>query len=319
MKNSPDKTPKPELPRAKKVIALAKEIINPPEQVDILKKLTELIANDTSYQESLLELLSELESVRKHIDDQLENTVPIDDMTEEQICTAYRQLTTKMSQTNRFLLEKVLKLKLSELLNRLHSLRDPLTGLLSRGALMEEEIPRIVSDILRHGRGVSVFLIDIDHFKNVNDSLGHEKGDIILRKIAEIIHEHLRESDVCGRLGGEEFLIVSPDTTSVDMYNIAERIRKSVEEAKLLQETTLPSLTVSIGCSRMEVSDVESLMKVVGDKVQQLAQKEKMTMEVQRKERNQTLLQLFPKGADRAMYKAKKEGRNRIAVLPFEK
>ena len=84
------------------------------------------------------------------------------------------------------------------------------------------------------GRAFSVLLLDIDHFKLVNDTHGHGAGDDTLRAFAQRVREHLRQGDTCARYGGEEFVVVLPGTTLVAALEVAERLRQGVAEASLM-------------------------------------------------------------------------------------
>jgi two-component system cell cycle response regulator len=156
---------------------------------------------------------------------------------------------------------------------------DPLTGLLNRRAFnqwMEHEGPRAH----RYAHPLSLALLDIDHFKSVNDRHGHDAGDAVLVKVALVVRESLREADIVARWGGEEIVIALPDTDHDGALRACERVRAAIEAARI----TTPSgstlaVTASIG--------VASLLKA-----------EQMAALVAR--------------ADAAMYRAKAGGRNRV-------
>jgi len=103
-------------------------------------------------------------------------------------------------------------------------------------------------------------MVDVDRFKKVNDVLGHQAGDVVLRKIANILRSSVRACDVVGRYGGEEFLIVLPEVSLNKAVRIAERIRKKVEKSNLASNLRV---TVSIGVAELKDSDesVNSLLK----------------------------------------------------------
>lgn len=107
-----------------------------------------------------------------------------------------------------------------------------------------EELDRELSRAQRHGHSLSVLLIDVDHFKRVNDDLGHETGDAALRAIASTLQACLRPSDRVGRWGGEEFVIILPETDHAGARIAAERIREAVENASILNDRPI---TVSVG------------------------------------------------------------------------
>ncbi len=120
------------------------------------------------------------------------------------------------------------------------SLYDPLTGLANR-RMMDIHLTKLQIESKRSDKKFYVLMLDIDYFKKYNDTHGHEAGDIILSKVANIFKKTIRESDLTARYGGEEFLIAISDTRAEKIGTIAERIRKQVEE-----ET---DVTISIGVS----------------------------------------------------------------------
>ena len=126
------------------------------------------------------------------------------------------------------------------------AITDGLTNIYVRRHFLErlnEEVARS----RRHHLKLSVLMIDIDHFKQCNDTYGHLVGDIILRDIVRIMKEQVRQIDLVGRYGGEEFVIALPDTNKASAGGIAERLRQSIEkhEFKAYDETI--TTTVSIG------------------------------------------------------------------------
>jgi diguanylate cyclase (GGDEF)-like protein len=153
---------------------------------------------------------------------------------------------------------------------------DSLTNALTRRQLTEvclQELQRCQ----RHGRVMSVLLIDLDHFKAINDSRGHQAGDQVLVQFADAVHTLLRSADVMGRLGGEEFVVLLPETSMDVAQVVAERIRSKVAEM-----TEPSAFTVSIGVTTN---------LPVGDSVDALMAR-----------------------ADAAMYRAKELGRNQVVL-----
>ncbi len=122
---------------------------------------------------------------------------------------------------------------------------DALTGLAYRRhflMLAEQELSRVV----RYGGLLSLLMIDIDHFKRVNDTYGHQIGDLALQKLGSVFRETLRDIDVVGRLGGEEFTVVLPQTDSETATDVAERIRRTLDTTEIPLERRLPlHLTLS--------------------------------------------------------------------------
>ncbi len=167
--------------------------------------------------------------------------------------------------------------------NRLLSqiaIRDPLTNLVNRRHFLELASAELVR-AQRNGRLFSILLMDIDHFKLVNDTFGHLVGDEVLRGVAEWISTLLRSTDVLARYGGEEFILLMPETDEVQAAILAERIRAEVEWRPFMVETREIRVTLSIGCAEADIRD--------------------------------TVPQLLDR-ADKALYRAKNAGRNRTAV-----
>jgi two-component system, cell cycle response regulator len=141
-------------------------------------------------------------------------------------------------------LQDELKAKMTEL-DRLAS-TDALTGLYNRRFFYQ----RFEEEIARAGRNASsmcLIYLDIDHFKAINDSYGHLSGDLVLQQVARIMTRMLRRSDVLGRIGGEEFMILLPETAGLQGQRIAERLRKRVEQTPFLCKDIQIEVTVSLG------------------------------------------------------------------------
>lgn len=129
-----------------------------------------------------------------------------------------------------------------------HAATDPLTGLFNRRWL-DEMLPRQMACCIEGGQPFSLFIADIDFFKDFNDSYGHLAGDQAIKAIARVISNNLRKSDMAVRFGGEEFLVLLPGSDRLGAANIAERIRVAVKETALRHTDgrELPAVTVSIG------------------------------------------------------------------------
>ncbi|MFP5502288.1 MAG: GGDEF domain-containing protein, partial [Candidatus Sericytochromatia bacterium] len=160
------------------------------------------------------------------------------------------------------------------------SLRDPLTGLLNRRTL-DDALMRMVAFARRSGHPLSLLMLDLDHFKRVNDTHGHEAGDAVLKAFASVLSGSLRASDMAVRYGGEEFLAVLPDTGTDAALGVAEKLRRAVENLAIPMGEAVVRPTVSIGVATLAAG--ESGEALIGR-------------------------------ADRALYRAKGEGRNRAAV-----
>lgn len=137
------------------------------------------------------------------------------------------------------------KERLAAELERL-SLQDPLTGLYNRRYL-DQHFAQLLEVSATQGRTVGVALLDIDHFKNVNDQFSHLLGDQVLRQTALLLLEHLRQTDISARFGGEEFLIIFPDTTTEHAALLCERLRSKIEAFAWQRLHQHLSVTVSLG------------------------------------------------------------------------
>lgn len=155
------------------------------------------------------------------------------------------------------------------------SVTDALTGLYNRRRL-SEALSSEYARFERYGQGFSIVLLDIDHFKNVNDTFGHPAGDAVLQAFAAILKNSSRNPDILGRWGGEEFLVILPDTDRAAALRFAERVRCAVEGYVFPIETRL---TASLGVAAI----------TQGEALHDLIQR-----------------------ADRALYRAKEAGRNRV-------
>jgi diguanylate cyclase (GGDEF)-like protein len=130
---------------------------------------------------------------------------------------------------------------------REQAVRDPLTGQLNRrgGA---EQLDREIARAHREQRPLSVAMVDVDHFKQVNDRFGHDVGDAVLRSLAGTMAEHLRAYDFVARWGGEEWLAVMPGASQADGVGIIERVRAAIESSR---PDGLPPVTVSAGVEQL--------------------------------------------------------------------
>lgn len=132
-------------------------------------------------------------------------------------------------------------------LNRM-SRTDSLTGLYNRWHL-DDVIARDNSTVRRHGDQLSIVLMDIDHFKHVNDTYRHPAGELVLVEFARRMTDQLRAGDIAGRWGGEEFLIILPRTDIAGALLVAERVRVATAATPVIAATTSIPVTVSGGCA----------------------------------------------------------------------
>ncbi|MCM2328684.1 MAG: sensor domain-containing diguanylate cyclase [Lysobacter sp.] len=143
---------------------------------------------------------------------------------------------------------------------------DPLTGLANRRHFMEVADAELARS-RRYDTPLSMLMIDIDHFKEVNDAHGHRAGDRVLQQLARTCLEILREVDVAGRVGGEEFAILLPETEVEGAFEVAERLRTAVAAAEVPREEGLPiRVTISIGVAAMDAAtNLDTLMSQADD------------------------------------------------------
>ncbi|GAB5382514.1 MAG: sensor domain-containing diguanylate cyclase [Aliiglaciecola sp.] len=156
---------------------------------------------------------------------------------------------------------------------------DGLTGVFNR-RYWEETFALEHKRIMRNGQPGAVIMLDIDHFKKVNDTYGHPAGDYIIKTLAEIVKKSVRETDVCGRYGGEEFAILLPETTAENAMVVAERIRTVCEKMVPVYEGTEIRFTVSLGIADFDKKYKDHMV--------------------------------WLEKADQALYKSKEGGRNRV-------
>lgn len=164
------------------------------------------------------------------------------------------------------LLRRELEFKQKELLEvnaKLQKLAftDGLTGLRNRRSL-QEELSSNIALFTRLSQPLSLLLLDIDHFKNINDTFGHLTGDRVLQEVGLILKEESREEDIAARYGGEEFAVILPNTDQSEALKIAERIRLRVESTNW----TIPTVTISIGAATLVSGDTENTLQSRADR-----------------------------------------------------
>ncbi|MFA5214703.1 GGDEF domain-containing protein [Sulfuricurvum sp.] len=137
------------------------------------------------------------------------------------------------------------------------SIIDQLTGIYNRRKL-DECIGNEVQKAKRYQRALTLLMIDIDYFKNVNDTYGHQLGDYALTTVAQILSQNIRTSDLIGRYGGEEFMIICPETSKNGAADIGEKLRQAISDYNF---NTLGHLTISIGVAELKTDDtIEALI-----------------------------------------------------------
>jgi two-component system cell cycle response regulator len=138
------------------------------------------------------------------------------------------------------------ELKLLNLKLKHEATHDPLTGVLNRRAILDNLTKELIRAKRRNTK-LSIGLCDIDHFKNVNDRHGHQVGDDVLCSFVKVMQNTLRPYDLLGRYGGEEFLLVMPDSTMSAEEGLYERLRAKIADHKMMTRSGEVSITVSIG------------------------------------------------------------------------
>jgi diguanylate cyclase (GGDEF)-like protein len=183
-----------------------------------------------------------------------------------------KSLQDKLKQSNQMLLEL--------------SHTDPLTGLNNRRSMMEA-LDKEFERSTRTQSPLSLLMLDIDHFKKINDNFGHQQGDKVLQSLAALLKEHLRQYDLATRFGGEEFALILPETSEKDACLVAERIRQSIQELELDDLPTHFRMTASIGLA----TSPNEVMATPDDLIRE---------------------------ADDALYNAKRRGRNRVERMEIK-
>jgi len=175
-------------------------------------------------------------------------------------------------------LQDLARLVVDELELRLLACVDSLTGALTKRAFLSDAT-REFQRAKRHSRDLGLIMLDIDHFKRINDTYGHPAGDHVLRQVADVCRAALRSSDVIGRFGGEEFAIVLPET-SVACKDVAEALRQRIAASEVAHQAKSIRVSASLGATTLADTDRE-LMDMISR-------------------------------ADEALYRAKSAGRNRV-------
>lgn len=163
---------------------------------------------------------------------------------------------------------------------------DDLTGLLTLRPFYRE-LERELARSERLGLNLAVLMMDIDHFKDVNDTYGHQVGSMVLKECGRLIRQALRYNDAAARYGGEEFIAYLPNTAATVGHSVAERVRRAIEGYAFEYRESRPPVTISIGIAMypIDAGDVESLVRA----------------------------------ADEALYRAKDRGRNRVVEFSGER
>ena len=180
-------------------------------------------------------------------------------------------------------LNKVIGIIIEKYKLRLSASIDKLTGTLTRKYL-EEALDEQIEVASQTGSKFSLIMYDLDHFKMINDKFGHRTGDYALKRVCDVVMNNLRETDIVGRYGGEEFIVILPDTGIEDAELVAEKLRKKIEQEKILDNRR--DVTVSLGVTAYPLH---------GEWQDELVER-----------------------VDQALYVAKQQGRNRYAIWNSE-
>ena len=261
-----------EVDTIQKNIAIQKETLLQEEKkiAEKEKGLKHLLASHQEKQQAITKANDDLEALNKEIEAQNKNLVQKEGTISIQRVAIGAMLV--LFGIIAFLIRYVVKQ--NGLLNAL-SRTDPLTGLLNRRVLMER-MDQEVQKYNRYQTPFSILFIDVDHFKMINDTFGHDKGDRVLKLIGSLMNQHTRSTDVCVRWGGEEFMVLAVNTDLKNSLQLAEHFRSAIENYDF---EIGRKVTVSIGVSSVNKGqNKEEMIKV----------------------------------ADKALYTAKATGRNRI-------
>jgi diguanylate cyclase (GGDEF)-like protein len=191
-----------------------------------------------------------------------------------------KSMEAKVYKAEQYITESLAVIETKRLMRSLKdsALIDPLTGMNNRRYL-QEFTEKIVAGVLRRGKTIGLIMCDLDYFKQVNDTYGHNAGDIVLREVSKNIRQSVRDADIVIRFGGEEFLALLLDVDQGESFAIAEKIRENIQHLKIKIPDDIVQKTISLGVSEFPV-DAETLWSCI-------------------------------KFADVALYRAKEEGRNR--------
>lgn len=256
-----------------------------PGQLPIEEHLSQLLEAPEHQQNPLHAPLSELWLEHRELINRLDRITHISDAYQSLAREKELTLTERVNRQLRQL-EKIARIsdRYQHMMHDLNlalreaSTHDMLTGLPNRRLLIE----RLKEETERHrrsGKAFSVAMLDIDRFKLVNDEYGHDSGDAVLIELARVLEAEIREHDICGRWGGEEFLVLLPDTDQQAAHSVMERLRKAIEQLQVRINSSALSVTTSIGLAQQQQGDSYS----------------------------ETINR-----ADRALLEAKRSGRNRL-------
>ncbi|MDD3814529.1 MAG: GGDEF domain-containing protein [Desulfocapsaceae bacterium] len=252
------------------------------------KKLFGLSSSDIN--SILSELHHQLEQAAAYFGLNIKNTKSIQEILQEAniklslLNLNYDQINQQLVQT---------KIKLENLTMELQEKNKILDNLANIDGLTEvynhryfqTSLDQEINRSIRHQTAISLLLIDIDHFKDFNDTYGHQAGDFVLKKFCEILQNNLRKYDTLARYGGEEFVVILPETSENDALQVGEKLRAAIENATFVDLNHEYHVTASFGLTSTYPGKVDDFNK-----------------------------NNFINQADLALYNAKKEGRNRVVI-----
>ena len=179
--------------------------------------------------------------------------------------------------------QKTLALEEARKQLKIQATQDPLTGLYNR-RYFQDVSQKLINLARRESKDLSVIMLDIDSFKNINDSYGHGTGDTVIKKLASLLQKYSRKSDVIARIGGEEFAILLPNTNKEGAFDVASKITDMVRKQKVkVNKTDSLQFTISSGIDCVDLENDNNLDAALNR-------------------------------ADSAMYQAKRGGRNKVVV-----
>ena len=243
-----------------------------------------IILDDEIYVESYFELTEWVQSSDLVVHNQIRGSVEVYYLQEfpRRDCGPFSRQEQELINNIASALNEAIARKQAEIKLRHLATHDSLTGLLNR-KMFEQKVSHEIARAVRYNHPLSILMLDIDHFKQVNDTYGHSAGDAVLKSFARILQQAVRETDSIARYGGEEFVIILPETSTTVAMELAERMRLRVaEHPVMVDENTQLNITVSIGIANFP----------------------------EHAQNRSTLVD----AADQAMYNAKEAGRNLVKI-----
>jgi diguanylate cyclase len=219
------------------------------------ERLVQLVSRMVNWSQSMAKEMSEYRSVVSGVSRLFQRSdgelgEPEREATIEllsQVVEANEQLQMRLNRA-----ESMLKDQANEISTYMSEARtDPLTSLPNRRAF-DEELHRRMADWRRHQVPLSVMIADIDHFKQLNDTYGHQAGDVVLATVSQTLKQTMRESDIVARIGGEELAVVLPGSSAAETCRAAARAREAIEQSQCEYESQLLRVTVSIGAAQCD-------------------------------------------------------------------